>query len=91
VADVLADEHVRERGMTHDVELAGGPAVPMAGPALRLAGTPARPGGRSPELGEDDAAVLAELGYSAADVAELRAAGITGAAVAAGGDQGGRG
>lgn len=80
VDDVLADQHVRERGMTHEVELAGGGTVPMAGPALRLAGTPARPGDRSPELGGDDDAVLAELGYTAADVAGLRAAGIIGAA-----------
>ncbi|WP_142056899.1 CaiB/BaiF CoA transferase family protein [Pseudonocardia kunmingensis] len=80
VGDVLADEHVRERGMTHDVELAGGATVPMAGPALRLAATPARPGDRSPALGEDEDAVLAELGYSAAAVAGLRSAGITGAA-----------
>jgi CoA:oxalate CoA-transferase len=80
VDDILADAHVQERGLTHDVELAGGATVPMAGPALRLAATPAQPGARPPLLGEDDEAVLTELGYSDARLAALRAAGITGIA-----------
>ncbi|WP_219414937.1 CaiB/BaiF CoA transferase family protein [Pseudonocardia nigra] len=80
VTDVLADDHVRERGMTYEMELDSGAPATVAGPALRLEDTPARPGRRAPRLGEDDEAVLTELGYSDARVAGLRTAGITGVA-----------
>jgi crotonobetainyl-CoA:carnitine CoA-transferase CaiB-like acyl-CoA transferase len=80
VADVLTDDHVRERGMTYDIELDSGATATVAGPALRLGYTPAQPGTRAPRLGEDNDAVLEELGYSDTRIAGLSAAGITGIA-----------
>jgi crotonobetainyl-CoA:carnitine CoA-transferase CaiB-like acyl-CoA transferase len=48
-------------------------AVPVSGLPVQLSATPARPPERPPLLGEHTDAVLAELGYSPADIAEFRA------------------
>jgi hypothetical protein len=47
---------------------------------MRLGATPVRLRRAGPRLGEHDDEVLAEAGYSAAERAALRAAGVTGAA-----------
>jgi crotonobetainyl-CoA:carnitine CoA-transferase CaiB-like acyl-CoA transferase len=48
--------------------------VPLADTAVRLSATPGGIGKRAPRLGEHTNEVLGELGYSDAEVAELRAA-----------------
>ena len=46
--------------------------VPVIANALKLSDSPARYD-RIPALGEDSDAILGELGYSAAEIAKLRA------------------
>jgi crotonobetainyl-CoA:carnitine CoA-transferase CaiB-like acyl-CoA transferase len=48
-------------------------AVPVSGLPVQLSATPARPPERPPLLGEHTDAVLTELGYSTADISDLRA------------------
>jgi alpha-methylacyl-CoA racemase len=75
LAEALADESARERGMVSD-HLVGGATVPwVSGVVPRLTGTPGRPGGPAPALGADTDAVLAEAGRTADDIAALRVAG----------------
>lgn len=74
--EVLADEHVRARGMVASFEhpaLGRFPALPVP---LRFAGWDGPHLSRPPLLGEHTEEVLTEmLGYDAARIAELRAAG----------------
>ncbi len=77
VDDIVADRHVAVRGMLAEIELPHG-----IGKA-RIAATPIRmtvtQGGvrrRAPELGEHTDALLAEIGLTAAEIAELRAADV---------------
>ena len=61
--DIFADPHPRARGMLVEVEQPGNnrPVV-LAGPAIKLAATPAAIYRRPPCLGEHTAEVLAEAG-----------------------------
>jgi itaconate CoA-transferase len=74
MAQVLAHPQVAARRMIREVESPVGP-VPIVASALHLSDSPARHA-RIPALGEDTAAVLAELGYDAAAVARLQAEGV---------------
>ena len=47
-------------------------------PPVRFGRTPAAVGGPSPHAGADNDRILAELGYDAAAIAQLRASGATG-------------
>ncbi len=82
--EALCSELVRERGMVVEIEQPGVErAVRQVGVPVKLSRTPGQyarlPG---PALGEHSEAVLRELGYSQADVAELRQAGaVAGPAV----------
>ena len=69
IEEALHHPHNVARGSFVDVA-----GAPMPGPAPRFSATPGAVG-PVPEFGADTADVLAELGYSADDVAELRAAG----------------
>lgn len=71
--DMLDDEQMR----------ASGALVPLDGEALLtvnspvfVAGAPKQPPRRAPDIGEHSDEVLAELGYDAATIADLRARGI---------------
>jgi crotonobetainyl-CoA:carnitine CoA-transferase CaiB-like acyl-CoA transferase len=68
---------VREREMVVEVDQPGAQApVRLLGHPVKFSGTPAdatRPG---PALGEHTAAVLADLGYSPEQVAELESSGV---------------
>lgn len=75
MVEALADPHLETRGVVHRFE-AGAPGVdgafgvPVA--AFRLAHGGPQVDSPPPRLGEDTDAVLAELGYGAADIAALR-------------------
>src|SRR5262249_56767240 len=64
--DIFADPHPRARGMLVEVEQPGeNPPVVLAGPAIKLAATPASIYRRPPRLGEHTVEVLAEAGIDA--------------------------
>jgi crotonobetainyl-CoA:carnitine CoA-transferase CaiB-like acyl-CoA transferase len=69
--------HARQIGVWEDVEYPTAPGpVPLARFPVSLSRTPASIRGRAPELGEHTDAILADIGYSADDIATLRAARI---------------
>jgi crotonobetainyl-CoA:carnitine CoA-transferase CaiB-like acyl-CoA transferase len=74
----LADPHLDHRAAMHHHESApgvgGGFAVPLA--AFKLAHGSARIDTPPPGLGRDTDDVLGELGYSGAEIADLRASGV---------------
>ncbi|GAA0248013.1 CaiB/BaiF CoA-transferase family protein [Cryptosporangium japonicum] len=74
--EVLAHPHLTARDRWRSVNTPGGPVDALLPPAI-VAGR-AAPMGPVPELGEHTDAVLAELGYTSKDVAELRAAQVLG-------------
>ena len=66
------DPHVRERDMLQAcVPPGGGPAIPLTGPAAKLSRTPTRVRAPAPALGQDNLAILQQLGYSLEAVSEL--------------------
>ncbi|MFJ7420956.1 CaiB/BaiF CoA transferase family protein [Streptomyces uncialis] len=69
---ILADPHVRARGMLHEVEQPGvdHPVTIAAGP-IRFAGSPRPPAHRAPLLGEHTADILREAGCTAEDIEHL--------------------
>jgi len=71
-ADVLRDPHMQERRFFVTLEHPEAGPVQLPGLAMRFSGTPGELR-RAPGLGEHNAAVLGELGYTAAEVAALRA------------------
>ena len=73
VTEALGDPQLRHRGMV--VELAG---QTMPGPPIKLSATPAEIRTPPPAPGEHTEQVLTELGFDAAAIAALRAAGAIG-------------
>ena len=70
----LEDAHIRAAGLLEDTDYPGtARPVPLAPTPVDLSETPGRFRDRAPTLGEHTNAILAELGYSAADIAALRA------------------
>jgi crotonobetainyl-CoA:carnitine CoA-transferase CaiB-like acyl-CoA transferase len=73
-ADVLADPHVEAMGYLPRVDYPGAAKpVPIIETPFRLSATPGSIRHRAPLLGEHTDELLAELGYDAAAVADLRA------------------
>jgi alpha-methylacyl-CoA racemase len=73
--EALESELVRARGMVVEVEQPGAGPVRLLGTPVKLSRTPAGVGRGGPALGADTDAVLAEAGFSAAEVEALKASG----------------
>lgn len=74
--DVMSDPQVNSRRLLEEVEFPGGNApVPIASTPVRLSATPAAKARRAPTLSEHTDEVLAELGFSDQELAELRSSG----------------
>ena len=76
VTDALTQEQVAARELVHEVEVHGGDgtvSVPILANGIHVDGRPSAPSAPPPRLGEHTHAVLASLGYSADDIARLRA------------------
>jgi CoA:oxalate CoA-transferase len=76
VDEVFSDPQVVAQDMEMRVEHPGHGLVRMLGFPMKLADTPCRVRRPAPELGEHTDAVLAELGYAAAEREALRAAAV---------------
>ena len=77
MADIFADPHYREREMIIDVMAEGLGALPQPGVTPKLSATPGRVTHAGPALGRHTDEILSDvLGMSAAQIAELRAAGV---------------
>jgi crotonobetainyl-CoA:carnitine CoA-transferase CaiB-like acyl-CoA transferase len=81
---VLDSADVQASGIFAPVDVKGRaiavPSLPFALDSMAQAAAPGQPPARLPELGEHTAAVLAELGYAAADIAQMHQAGAIGLA-----------
>ncbi len=73
LAEVLADPQVQARELLHQMSWAKEPTpVTVVNPAVCLSETPGEVRSRAPQLGEHTDAILAQLGYSAQQIAEFR-------------------
>jgi alpha-methylacyl-CoA racemase len=77
LAEALADPVARERGTITQTTLPDGTPFPGLATMPALSDTPACVGGPAPALGEHSEQVLAELGRTPAQIADLRARGVT--------------
>ncbi len=71
--EAAQDPHVHARDMLQNTTLAGGAQAPLTGPAAKFSRTPTRVRTAAPSLGEQTDQLLTQLGYSATQVADLRA------------------
>ena len=73
----LDDAHIRASGILREIAFPGAPRpAPVVDTPIRLSETPGAIRGRAPLLGEHTEAILAEIGYSQAEVTRLREAGV---------------
>lgn len=76
VADIATDPHYAARGMLQSLPQVDGSTMLVPGVVPKLLRTPGGQRRAAPALGQDTDAVLASMGLSAAQVAELKARGI---------------
>ncbi|MGA1287417.1 MAG: CaiB/BaiF CoA transferase family protein [Rubrivivax sp.] len=76
--DIVEDPHYRARDMVLRQATRDGDEVEVPGIVPKLLGTPGAVRTNAPHLGDDTDAVLAEAGYSAAEIAALRSRGVVG-------------
>ncbi|MDX2159635.1 MAG: CoA transferase [Hyphomicrobiaceae bacterium] len=71
--EIFADEHTRARGMLAEVDLPGVPDHPVtiAGTPIKMTVTPGGVRHRAPLTGEHTARILADFGYSEAEIGTL--------------------
>lgn len=74
VPAALRSEQIRHRGLVSEVELPtdDGQTIEVLGAPTRVDGRSVTPRSRAPRLGEHTDAVLAELGFTEAEIASLR-------------------
>jgi crotonobetainyl-CoA:carnitine CoA-transferase CaiB-like acyl-CoA transferase len=75
VADLLEDEQLAERAFFVEIEHPGGVKLRHPGAPLRMSETPLRDG-PTPTLGQDNEALLGEVGYDRQDMGILRDRGV---------------
>ena len=73
---MIEHPQVQANGIVIETEHAVAGRLRQARPAARFSGTPTSVRRGGPQLGEHTNEILAELGYSPAEIAELRAEGI---------------
>ena len=71
-AEALADPHARARDMIVDLEHPGAGPIKALGVPVKLSDTPGAVDRPAPLLGQDNTAVLTELGYSEAEQRSLK-------------------
>jgi len=76
VADIAADPHYTARGMLDQVHMDDGSTLTVPGIMPKLSATPGRHRRNAPELGQDSADVLREVGLTDAQIVALRERGI---------------
>ena len=75
VADIVADPHFQARGMIQEMSLPTGEKIKVPGIVPKLSETPGEIRWTGPALGQHSSEVLADLGYSAAEIEGLKASG----------------
>jgi formyl-CoA transferase len=78
VPEALADAHARARGMVQELDHPVAGRVKNLGNPVKLSASPATMRKAAPILGEDTEAILGELGYGSAEIAQLREKGVLG-------------
>jgi crotonobetainyl-CoA:carnitine CoA-transferase CaiB-like acyl-CoA transferase len=75
IAEILAEPHIRQRGVVHETELPGADRPLQAvGAGFKMESDPLVPG-PPPKVGQHTDDVLAELGYGTAEIASMKADG----------------
>ncbi len=74
--EALADPHTLARGMVVDLVHPIAGAIKALGVPVKLSDTPGAVDRAAPTLGQDNAAILTEVGYSEAEQRELKARGV---------------
>src|SRR2546425_8024487 len=75
-ADIAADPHYAARRMIETITANDGEPLKVPGVVPKLSATPGAIRTQAPKLGEHTAEVLAEIGYSEADLTRLRQANV---------------
>ena len=76
VDELVDDPQVRANNLAADLCHDEVGALTMVGPVVSMSGTPTAARTASPTVGQDNEAVLAEVGYSSAEIAQLIERGV---------------
>ena len=76
VADIAADPHYQARGMLEEVRMDDGSTLAVPGFVPKLSRTPGGHRRNAPTIGQDTDAVLAEIGLTPTQIAELKRRGV---------------
>jgi formyl-CoA transferase len=76
VADIAADAHYRARGMLESLRMEDGSELAVPGIVPKLTRTPGAHRRPAPGIGQDTDAVLAEIGLTSEQIAELKRRGV---------------
>jgi formyl-CoA transferase len=76
IDQVFADAQVKHLGLAQDLASDGQAPVSYVGQPMKLSRTPSKIVRHPPEQGEDTDAILAELGFTPAQIADARARNI---------------